>query len=353
MRLEYSIFGESHGPAIGVVIENLPSGIPMDMDFIGQEMERRRAKKGGLSTTRIETDQPEILSGVFNGYTTGTPLCCIIRNGNTHSSDYDNIKTLARPSHADYTGRIRYHGFNDYRGGGHFSGRLTAPMVFAGAVMKLWLQQQGIEVGSHILQLGNVRDIPFDPARPPVEEFPVIVARTLPVWSEEAGEKMQAVIQKAREELTSVGGILQVAVTGIPAGIGSPDQDSLEGIIARHVFAVPAVKGIEFGLGFGFGGAYGHEVNDQMRMEGDKVVSVTNHNGGILGGISSGMPVVFQAVIKPTPSISREQKTVDMVKKEDASILVKGRHDPCILSRAAVVLEAAAALAVSEALLDR
>ena len=352
MQFRYSIFGESHGPAIGVVLENLPSGIPVDMDFIGREMARRQAKKGGLSTTRIEADRPEILSGVFNGYTTGTPLCAVIQNGNTHSSDYDAIKTLARPSHADYTGRVRYGGFNDYRGGGHFSGRLTAPMVFAGAVMKLWLRGQGIEIGSHILRLGPIEDIPFDLAHPPVEEFPAIAARTLPVWSEEAGERMQAAILKAREELTSVGGVMQVAVTGVPAGIGSPDE-SLEGIISRHVFAVPAVKGIEFGLGFGFGSAYGHEVNDEMRMEDGKPVSTTNHNGGILGGISSGMPIVFQAAIKPTPSIAREQKTVDMEKLEDASIRIKGRHDPCILSRAAVVLEAAAALAISEAMLDR
>ena len=181
MQFRYSIFGESHGPAIGVVLENLPSGIPVDMDFIGREMARRQAKKGGLSTTRIEADRPEILSGVFNGRTTGTPLCAVIQNGNTHSSDYDAIKTLARPSHADYTGRVRYGGFNDYRGGGHFSGRLTAPMVFAGAVMKLWLRGQGIEIGSHILRLGPIEDIPFDLAHPPVEEFPAIAARTLPV----------------------------------------------------------------------------------------------------------------------------------------------------------------------------
>ena len=352
MQFRYSIFGESHGPAIGVVLENLPSGIPVDMDFIGREMARRQAKKGGLSTTRIEADRPEVLSGVFNGRTTGTPLCAVIQNGNTHSSDYDAIMTLARPSHADYTGRVRYGGFNDYRGGGHFSGRLTAPMVFAGAIMKLWLREQGIEIGSHILRLGPIEDIPFDFAHPPVEEFPAIAARTLPVWSEEAGEQMQAAILKAREELTSVGGVMQVAVTGVPAGIGSPDE-SLEGIISRHVFAVPAVKGIEFGLGFGFGSAYGHEVNDEMRMEDGKPVSTTNYNGGILGGISSGMPIVFQAAIKPTPSIAREQKTVDMEKLEDASIRIKGRHDPCILSRAAVVLEAAAALAISEAMLDR
>lgn len=289
MQFRYSIFGESHGPAIGVVLENLPSGIPVDMDFIGREMARRQAKKGGLSTTRIEADRPEILSGVFNEHTTAPPSAPSSKTATPTLPTTTRSKSLARPSHADYTGRVRYGGFNDYRGGGHFSGRLTAPMVFAGAVMKLWLRGQGIEIGSHILRLGPIEDIPFDFAHPPVEEFPMIAARTLPVLSEEAGERMQAAILKAREELTSVGGVMQVAVTGVPAGIGSPDE-SLEGTISRHVFAVPAVKGIEFGLGFGFGSAYGHAVNDEMRMEDGKPVSTTNYNGGILGGISSGMP---------------------------------------------------------------
>ena len=348
--MRYTIFGESHGPAIGVVLEGLPSGLALDMAAVEREMARRAPGRNPLSTARKEADRVEILSGLFEGRTCGTPLCAVIANTDTRSGDYQN--DLPRPGHADYTAQIRYGGFQDYRGGGHFSGRLTAPMVFAGAVMKLWLRGQGIEIGSHILRLGPIEDIPFDLAHPPVEEFPAIAARTLPVLSEEAGERMQAAILKAREELTSAGGVMQVAVTGVPAGIGSPDE-SLEGIISRHVFAVPAVKGIEFGLGFGFGSAYGHEVNDEMRMEDGKPVSTTNYNGGILGGISSGMPIVFQAAIKPTPSIAREQKTVDMEKLEDASIRIKGRHDPCILSRAAVVLEAAAALAISEAMLDR
>lgn len=352
MQLKYTIFGESHGLGIGVVIENLPSGIPVDMDFILSEMRRRQAKKGGLSTSRIEGDIPEIISGVFEGRTTGTPLCAMIRNENTRSGDYTRTKDLARPSHADYTGKVRYGGFNDYRGGGHFSGRLTAPMVFAGAVAKLWLKEKGIRVGGHVLQIGDVRDEPFDLTDPQPEQFDTIAARTLPTISEEAGEKMQAVIQQARMDLTSVGGIIQIAVTGMPVGIGSPDRESLEGIIARNVFAVPAVKGLEFGLGFGFGSAYGHEVNDAMRMEGDKVVTTTNYNGGILGGISNGMPIVFQAAVKPTPSISREQQTVNMATGENAPLTIQGRHDPCILSRATVVLEAATALSVMEALLD-
>lgn len=352
MQFNFTIFGESHGPGIGVVMENLPSGIPMDMDFILSEMKRRQAKKGGLSTSRIESDIPEIISGVFEGKTTGTPLCTMIRNENTRSGDYTRTKDLARPSHADYTGKVRYGGFNDYRGGGHFSGRLTAPMVFAGAVAKLWLKEKGIRVGGHILQIGDIRDEPFDLTDPRPEQFDTIAARMLPTISEKAGEKMQAVIQQARMDLTSVGGIIQVAVTGMPAGIGSPDRESLEGIIAKNVFAVPAVKGLEFGLGFGFGSAYGHAVNDPVRMDGDKVVTATNYNGGILGGISNGMPIVFQAAVKPTPSISQEQQTVNMVTGENASLTIQGRHDPCILSRATVVIEAAAALSVMQALLD-
>ncbi len=352
MRLKYTIFGESHGPGIGVVIENLPSGIPMDMEFILSEMRRRQAKKGGLSTSRIEADIPEIISGVFEGKTTGTPLCAMIRNENTRSGDYTRTKDLARPSHADYTGKVRYGGFNDYRGGGHFSGRLTAPMVFAGAVAKLWLKEKGIRVGGHILQIGEVRDEPFDMVNPDPEEFDTIAARTLPTVSEEAGERMQAVIQDARMNLTSVGGIIQIAVTGMPVGIGSPDRESLEGIIAKNIFAVPAVKGLEFGLGFGFGSAYGHEVNDPMRMEDGRVVTTTNHNGGILGGISNGMPVVFQVAVKPTPSISREQQTINMETKTDEPLTIQGRHDPCILSRATVVVEAAAALSVMEAMMN-
>ena len=352
MQLRYSIFGESHGPGIGVVLEGLPSGLVVDMDFIESEMNRRRAKKGGLSTPRLEEDRPEIISGVFEGRTTGTPLCAMIRNENTISSDYTRTMNLARPSHADYTGRVRYGGYNDYRGGGHFSGRLTAPLVFAGAIAKLWLAEQGVRVGGHILRIGSVEDDSFDLVNVSPDQFDEIAARTLPTISEQACEQMQQVIQQARADLTSVGGVIQIAVTGLPAGIGSPD-DSLEGIISRNMFAVPAVKGIEFGLGFGFGSAYGHEVNDPMRMDGERVVSTTNNNGGILGGISSGMPIVFQVVVKPTSSISREQQTIDMVNHTNAQLQIKGRHDPCILSRATVVVEAATALSIMQALRDQ
>ncbi len=350
MKLEYTVFGESHGPAVGVVVENLPSGVPIDPDFISREMNRRRAKGDGLSTPRVEADAPKILSGVFEGKTTGTPLCAIIQNGNTRSADYDRTKNLARPSHADFTGFVRYQGYNDYRGGGHFSGRLTAPLVFAGAVAKLALRERGIFVGAHILQLGSQKDVPFSPTTLTQNAFETLAEKDFTVLDDEAGERMKALVQEARMNLTSVGGIIQCAVIGMPCGVGSPDKDNLEGIIARNIFRVPAVKGIEFGLGFGFASAYGHEVNDQMRMDNGRVVTETNYNGGILGGISNGMPIVFQVVIKPTSSISREQKTVDLATMQDSTLVVKGRHDPCILSRASVVVESATALSVLEAL---
>lgn len=350
MELRYSIFGESHGPAIGVVVENLPSGIPMDMDFITHELDRRRARKGGLSTSRLEGDVPEILSGVFEGKTTGTPLCAVIRNENTRSQDYTRTKDLARPSHADFTGFVRYAGCNDYRGGGHFSGRLTAPLVFAGAVAKLCLREKGITVGGHILQLAEQRDTPFDPTDISPDLLARIAAKDFSVIDDAAGERMKELIQSARMSRTSVGGIVQCAITGMPVGIGSPGRDSIESLIARNIFAVPAVKGIEFGLGFGFASTRGHEVNDQMGLKDGRIVSLTNNNGGILGGITSGMPIIFQAVIKPTASISLPQQTVNLRTMEEETLEIHGRHDPCILARATVVIEAAAALSVLEAM---
>lgn len=350
MKLEYTIFGESHGSAIGVVVENLPSGIPIDEAFISREMNRRRAKGDGLSTPRIEEDIPQILSGVFEGKTTGTPLCAVIQNGNTHSADYHRTKDLVRPSHADFTGFVRYNGCNDYRGGGHFSGRLTAPLVFAGAVAKLALREKGIAVGAHILQVGDEKDTSFSPETLNENSFETLAEKDFTVLDDKAGERMKQLIQEARLNLTSVGGIIQCAVIGLPCGIGSPDKDNLEGIIARNIFRVPAVKGIEFGLGFQFASAYGHNVNDEMGLENGKVVTKTNHNGGILGGISNGMPIVFQTVIKPTASISREQNTVNLANMQEEKLTIEGRHDPCILSRASVVVESAAALSVMEVL---
>lgn len=347
----YQIFGESHGEAVGVVMEGLPSGILLDEDFISREMERRRAKTGGLSTTRIESDIPKPLSGVYQGKTTGTPLCAVIANENTRSGDYFATQGLARPSHGDYTGFVRYHGCNDPRGGGHFSGRLTAPLVYAGAVAKLILKQRHIAVGAHIAQVGNVKDRLFDPVQLTEEDFAPLWAESFSVLSPEAGEKMKVEIQLARLNADSVGGVIECGITGMPAGIGEPGLTSLESILSRHIFAVPAVKGIEFGDGFALASMRGSHANDPMRMKDGKVVTETNRNGGILGGISNGMPVIFRVVIKPTSSIGQPQKTVNLDTMEDAQLVVKGRHDPCILSRASVVVESAAALALCEALL--
>ncbi len=346
MNVSYHVFGESHGPAVGVVIENLPAGIKLDMDAIGQDMARRRAKSDGTSTTRIESDQPEILSGIFEGYTTGTPLTAIIRNENTRSGDYKATKDLARPSHADFPGNERYSGYQDYRGGGHFSARTTAALVFAGAVAKQVLKVVGITVGAHILQIGNVKDTPFDMVNIDAGQLNEIAAKPFSVIDDEKGEQMKQVILDARANTTSVGGIIQCAVTGVKAGIGQNDDCSVESVICKNMFAVPAVKGVEFGLGFAFADSYAHEVNDAYRIKNGNIVTVTNHNGGLLGGITTGMPIVFQAAFKPTPSVSREQQTVNMKTKKEETLLIKGRHDPCVVGRAAVVTEAAAALSM-------
>ncbi|MGI5856491.1 MAG: chorismate synthase [Candidatus Merdivicinus sp.] len=348
---QYQIFGESHGEAIGVVLEGLPAGIALDAAFITREMERRRARKGGLSTTRIESDEPRILSGAYQGKTSGTPLCAVISNENTRSQDYAATQNLARPSHGDYTGFVRYQGCNDPRGGGHFSGRLTAPLVFAGAVAKLILRERGIAVGAHIAQIGRVKDAAFDPVGLTEKDFEPLWAASFSVLDPEAGERMKAEVQAARMDADSIGGIIECGITGMPCGIGEPGIFSLESILSRHLFGVPAVKGIEFGEGFGFAEMRGSAANDPMRMQEGRVVTETNRNGGILGGISNGMPVIFRVAVKPTASIGQEQRTVNLETMENARLTIKGRHDPCILSRASVVVESAAALGLCEALL--
>ena len=345
--MRYSLFGESHGPAIGIVLQDVPSGLELDMDFIQAEMARRAPGKSPLATARNEKDAVRIISGVFEGRTCGTPLCGIIENTDTRSRDYAATRWLARPGHADYTAHLRYHGFEDYRGGGHFSGRLTAPLVFAGAVAKLALRQKGIEVLAHIRQVAEIDDRPLNLAFPDREALRAAGKKIFPVLDDERGEAMQQAILDARSDGDSVGGLLECVIFGMPAGTGSPDFDeNIETFLARHLFAVPAVKGLEFGLGFRFATLRGSETNDSF-IPGDPIATRTNNNGGINGGIANGMPVVFTVVIKPTPSISREQDTVDMSTGEAAKLVISGRHDPCILSRAVPVIEAAAALAVS------
>ena len=321
--MTYTVFGESHGPAIGVVVSGLPSGVLLDIDAIGAEMARRAPGKDRTSTARKEPDVPEILSGVFEGKTTGTPLAAIIRNTDTRSGDYSKLKDLPRPGHGDYAGFVRYAGYNDYRGGGHFSGRLTAPLVFAGAVAKQILAERGITVSSRISMLGGVKD-PTD-------------------------RQVDDIILAARDDGDSVGGCIACAVSGMPAGFGAPDLgENAEGIFAKHLFAVPAVKGVAFGAGFGFASFRGSEANDPFYMDGGAVKTRTNHAGGINGGITNGMPVTFEIVIRPTPSIAQEQQTVSLSRGTDETLVITGRHDPCIVKRAMPVIEAAAALATME-----
>lgn len=333
--MRYSIFGESHGPAIGVVLEQVPPGLVLDREAISKEMARRAPGKSPLSTARKEADVPEILSGVFDGKTTGTPLCAIIHNSDHHSKDYAKTRFLARPSHGDYTGFVRYQGCNDYRGGGHFSGRLTAPLVFAGAVAKQLLAQRGITVGAHISQIGTVKDKSFADTQLTPTLFQTLSEKAFPTVDDQAGAAMQAEILQAREELDSIGGAIQCAVLGLPVGVGSPDLGcNVEGVLAQHLFAVPAVKGISFGAGFAFASMRGSAANDPFYMDGGQVKTRTNHSGGVNGGISNGMPVLFQVAIRPTPSIGQEQNTINFSTMEDAKLTIQGRHDPCIVHRA-------------------
>lgn len=323
--MKHIIFGESHGPAIGVVLEHVPSGIVVDMDFIRAEMARRAPGKSPMSTARREADEPHILSGVFEGKTTGTPLCAVIENTDTRSKDYAKLKDLPRPGHADYSGHVRYGGCNDYRGGGHFSGRLTAPLVFAGALAKLILKEKGVTVSAVISNVGGVAD--------------------------PTPEQVEEIVLAAKRDLDSVGGAIRCTVDGLPAGLGAPDYGrNVEGIFSQQLYAVPAVKAVAFGAGFGFAVMRGSQANDPFYMDGDAVRTRTNHTGGVNGGITNGMPVVFEVAIRPTPSIAQEQDTVDLSTGRDAKLIIEGRHDPCIVHRAVPVIEAAAALAACELL---
>lgn len=345
--MNYTIFGESHGTAIGATLTGVPAGLEIDMDALRFEMSRRATGKNKLSTARKEADEIEWLSGLFEGKTTGTPLTLIIRNTDQHSKDYSQLKTTPRPSHGDYAGGLRYGGCNDYRGGGHFSGRLTAPLVAAGAIAKQILAQRGIFVGAHIDSVAGIHDAPLDGVTDQRHLLKQAAQKEFPVLDDDAGAQMQKAILQAREEGDSVGGTIECAVYGLPAGVGAPDlNENLEGELARHLFAVPAVKGIEFGAGFALAEMRGSQANDPFCMENGQVRTRTNHSGGINGGITNGMPVTFKVVMRPTPSIGREQETVDLRTGENTTLIIHGRHDPCIVHRAVPVIEAAAALAL-------
>ena len=352
MNIKMAIYGESHGVSIGLVIDGVPPGLKLDLEQIEKEMARRAPGKNQLSTQRKESDSFAIQSGFFEGYTTGTPLCVVIKNSDQHSKDYSILKDKMRPGHADYAGFVRYQGFNDYRGGGHFSGRLTAPLVFMGAVAKQALAQAGILVGAHILQIADIKEENFNPLGIEDKKIVELAGKDFAVMDDAIGEKMQAKILEAKAELNSVGGVIEAMVTNVPAGLGAPYFDSVESRLSHALFSVPAVKGVEFGDGFGISGMTGVDANDQLHYEEGKVVAETNHNGGITGGITNGMPVIFRVAIKPTPSISREQKTISLQEKCDTTLTIVGRHDPCIVQRAVPVIEAVTAWTMWDLLLE-
>lgn len=343
--LTVTIYGESHGKSIGVVVDGISSGICVDEDFIAERLSRRRPKDA-TSTPRREKDQFVIQSGVFNGKTTGTPICINIPNEDTHSADYGEMQYKMRPSHADYTANCRYNGFQDFRGGGHFSGRITAPLVVAGALVIPALNKKGIYIGTHIKSIADVSDGDFCSDSDIIK----ISQKDFPVVNDDTAELMKEKILSAKQNGDSVGGVLETAVIGIPYGVGEPWFDTVEGMISHAVFSVPAIKGIEFGLGFDFANKLGSQANDQMYTDGKTVKCFTNNNGGITGGITNGMPIVFKCVVKPTPTIAKEQKTVDISNMQNTTLSAHGRHDPCIVQRAAVVVESVTALVLADML---
>ena len=342
-----SIFGESHGIAIGVVIDGLPAGEPVDMDAVLAQMKRRAPGQDKSATPRKESDFPKVMSGLLNHTTTGAPLCAVIENTNTRSQDYGNLLDVPRPGHSDYPAYLHYHGFNDIRGGGHFSGRLTAPLVFAGAICRQILERRGIRIGGHVASVAQIQDTLFDPVDIPAELLETLSTTYFPVIDAGKKEAMAALIEDARMSQDSVGGIVECAVTGLPAGIGGPLFGGIEPVLSSILFGIPAVKGVEFGDGFGSCALRGSQNNDPFYFDADgKVKTSTNHAGGILGGITTGMPMVFRVGVKPTASISQNQQSVNLQTGENQILSVHGRHDPCIVPRAVPVVESAAAIAL-------
>ena len=344
-----TLFGESHGEYIGAVIDGLASGIRIDREYIDNMLTLRRPS-GRISTQRHEKDEYKIISGVIENTTTGTPITILIPNENVRSGDYSEMRSVARPSHADYTAECKYHGYQDSRGGGHFSGRITAALVAAGAICKCALEQKGIYIGTHVKKCAGVLDRELEDLQSDVAE---LSKKNFAVLDTESGEKMQEAILAAANDGDSVGGVLETAIIGIPSGVGEPWFDSVESMLSHMMFSIPAVKGIEFGAGFALADMRGSEANDAMRIENGRVVTVTNNNGGINGGITNGMPIIFRTVIKPTPTIFKAQETIDFKTMTNAVIEPKGRHDPAIVHRARVVQDAAAAIVLCDALAQR
>ncbi len=348
-HLKLSLFGESHGVGLGIVVDGLPPGLSLDLEEVGREMARRAPGRNDLSTPRQENDIPEILSGMYGGKTTGAPLAALIRSRDTRSQDYGEELDKPRPGHADYTGFVRYGGFGDHRGGGHFSGRLTAPIVFAGAVCKQWLRENNIRIYAHIQRLAGIDDGSFLDSSVTEETLMALGRQTLPLLHPSLGESMTQAVLNAKSRDDSVGGIVECMALGLPAGLGAPFFDSAEAILSHLMFSVPAVKGISFGTGFSMADMLGSQVNDPFYYDDNGIVRTrSNNSGGILGGITNGMPLVFRCVVRPTSSIAQEQDTVSFKDKTNTTLQIVGRHDPCIVPRALPVMEAMTAIGLCE-----
>ena len=351
-KIKISVFGESHGKSIGVVIDGLPSGKKINLDDIILQLLRRSPGLDDISSMRQEKDIPEIQSGLFNNKTTGTPLCAIIKNEDILSQNYEKNKHLMRPGHADYTGHIHYKGFEDYRGGGHFSGRLTCPIVFAGSICRQILEQYEILIASHISSIGNIQDENFNPTHIANSLINKLSQEKFPVINKLIKDEMKEKILEVKNDNNSIGGTIECAITGVPAGIGEPIFDGIESKIASFIFGIPGVKGLEFGSGFQSSLMMGSENNDEFIFENNTIKTSTNNHGGILGGISSGMPILFKIAIKPTPSIPKPQNTINIKNNKQESLLIHGRHDPCIVPRVAPVVESISAIAILDLLLN-
>lgn len=345
-NITLTIYGESHGTSVGCILDGVAPGIPVNEDNIRAILSLRRPS-GAISTSRQEEDAFVIQSGVYNGYTTGTPICIVIPNKDTRSKDYGAMARLARPSHADYTAHIKYRGYEDYRGGGHFSGRITAALVAAGGILIPALNKKGICIGTHIKSLGGLNDREFNETE---KDIKTLSSLQFAVLDNAVADTMQKKILEAKSNGDSLGGLLETAVLGVPAGLGEPWFDTMEGVLAHALFSIPAVKGVEFGAGFGFADMCGSRANDSFYTEAGNVYTETNNSGGINGGITNGMPIIFRTAIRPTPTISKEQKTIDYVNLENQTLAAAGRHDPCIVHRARIVVDCVTALVLADAL---
>lgn len=352
-NLQITLFGESHGPFIGAVLDGLTPGLKIDSNFISHQLDLRRPN-GEISTSRIESDDFQIVSGAFNNYTTGTPLCILIPNKVQNSKDYSSTSNLARPGHADFTAECKYHGFQDYRGGGHFSGRITAALVASGGIVIPALKKKGIFIGSHIKSCGSISDSSFSTDQNELKkQIEDINNKEFAVFDDETKKLMIEQIKSIAKDGDSIGGVIETAVLGLPSGVGEPWFDSLESMLSHGLFSIPAIKGVQFGAGFDLVNSNGSVYNDLFTMENGKVVTKTNNNGGINGGISNGMPILFRCAVKPTPSIYKEQETVNFKELKNDKITIQGRHDPAIIHRARVVVDSITALVLYDILIGR